>query len=569
MNYRELSKFQIKAEITLILQKLTSLDEMSKEQQLKYLAKLFSIKDNAYVVEVLAKELSRVDYKKGQIICLFLQELANLEQLSETLWGYIKSPASSDELRDLSGIILKNLGDNTDPEEFLNYLENPKAIVDKETKKLLEIASVNPEAQIDFLDFLFSLPQSEQFNLINSLKEDYSCEALVNVLVPAFESRVVQHMDEILIEILGETKSIKAGYVLKEFVSYSKDEKMNKKAKISLNKLKLSGLNLENIEQTQLKDEITEISDPYEFHTNLPDGLGNQGIIASRERKNGDIFMMNTVINDVHGILDCFGFYGISKNDFRRVVEKFQEKSTGIPISPEYCKYIIEKAEKTNKANNLCLPYEYTSWKCILSDIKPFDSKTFDNLANEWVDEKLVDDGHLLYKFPDFNHWFFEEDDHCLIKPCIEKIKDALMEKKAFYLKNPAKLEDFLNAELNNIISDVFSPDIRQIYKSRLQSIAFLLNIDELQHFRNIAASLAWLIDPEKNLDISKNLFFREIIKKTIIEGLLRYQHNLYNEEKQVSNPWNARKNLKNKSAEKPIFEKQNIEEIINILCGN
>ncbi len=569
MKYRQLSKFQIKAEITLMLQKITSPEEMSREQQNKYLAKLGSIEDNDYVVEIFVKELSKADYKKGQVINLFLQELANLEQVSESLWAYIKSPNSPDELKDLSGIILKNLGDTTDPEEFLNYLENPRAIVDKETKKLLEVASINPEAQIDFLDFLFSLPEPEQVNLIKSLQKDYSSECLVNVVISAFESRLIPHMDEFLLKIIGETKSSKAIPVLKEFLEYSKDEKLNKKAQISINTLKLSGINTENEEGSETAGKITQNSDPYEFHTNIPDGLGNQAIIASRERENGDILVMNVVVNDVHGILDCFGFYGISKTDFRRIADKFQEKSTGIPVMPEYCRYLLEKAEKINKTDNLPVPYEYVAWKPLLSDIEPLDFSNIDRMSDEWADEKFVNEGYLLYKFPDFNHWFLEEDDHPAIKPRMEGIVKDLIKKKELYTKNRHELESFLESNLNALMAEIFSKDIKEIYKSRLQNIAFLFNFENLEHFRNIAATLAWLIDPKNNSGISSNEFFREIARKTILEGLLRYQYNLYNEAQQSTNSWNLRKTGKEKTAVKQEFEKNSIEEIMEILCNN
>jgi len=566
MKYRELSKFQIKAEIALMLQKLTSLEEMSRDQQIKYMTKLASIKDNDSVVEILAKELGRADYKKGQVISLFLQELGSLDQLSETLWGYIKSPKSSDELRDLSGIILKNLGDTTDPEEFLNYLENPKAIVDKETKKLLDIASVNPEAKIDFLDFLFSLPDEEQMNLIRSLQEDYSSESLVNVVIPAFESRLISHMDEFLIKIIGETKSPMGVRVLKDFLEYTQDEKLAKKAQISINTLRLAGIDPGEDGSPEKKEQITEKSNIYEFHTNIPDGLGNQAIIASRERINGDILVMNVVVNDVHGIIDCFGFYGISKNDFRRIVARFQEKSTGIPVTAEYCKYFLDRAEKINKRNNMPIPYEYLAWKPLLSDVDPITYEEMEDQANKWVDEKFIKDGHLMYKFPDLNHWFFEEEDHSAIKYSFERIVKGLVEKKDYYKENKPGLQDFLESELDNLMGEIYTEEVRQMYKYRLQNIAYLLNIEDLEHFRNISATLAWLIDPKNNFDITDKDFFREIIRKTIMEGLLRYQYNLNNEEKQSSHPWNLRKNKEEELDLKQKFEQQSIEEIIEIL---
>lgn len=550
-----------------MLQKLDSLEEMSRDQQLKYLAKLTSISDNDYVVETLLKELAKVDYKKGQIITVFLQELATLEQVSDTLWKYIKSPESSDDVRDLAGIILKNLGDTTDPEEFLSYLENPKEVVDKETKKLLEITSVNPEAQIDFLDFLFSLPEAEQANLVNSLQEDYSSESLINVIIPAFESRQIPYMDEYFIKILGETRSPKAAAALQDFIEYSDDEALNKKAKISLNKLKLAGVPIPEPDAPEEAGEITQISSLYEFHTNIPDGLGNQAIIVSRKKPNGDIFMMNTVVNDIHGILDSFGFYGISKSDFRRIIQKFQEKSTGIPVSPEYCKYVLDRAEKINKSNKLPIPYEYLAWKTVLSDVKPVSFSEIESKNAEWVDKKLIEESQVIYNFPDFNHWFFEDDDNERVKYALDNIIEHIVKNKKSYIKNHSALEEYLEAELDKLLADVFTPEIRGVFKYRLQNIAFLFDIDELRHFRNLTATLAWYADPENGLDVAKHPFFREIIKKTILEGLIRYQHRIYTEEKQKTNPWYIKQIEKNGETINTQSQNEGIEEIIEILC--
>lgn len=564
MEFRDLSKLQIRSEVLLMLQKLNSLDEMSKDQQDYYLGKLRSIKDIEYVLEVLVKELARVDYKKGQLISLFLQELGDLESLQEVLWSYIKSPKSSDELKDIAGIILKSLGDQTDPEEFLNYLDDPKAIVDKETQKLLEVASVNPEAQIDFLDFLFSLPESEQINLVSSLKDDYSSEHLVNVAVPALEAKPSLKLEEELIKILGETRSPYAVPSLNDILQYSKNDITKKQAQKSLNQLKLAGVDVALKDKLSKASPITKIADIYECHTNIIDGIGNQGFIISRIKPNHDILMMNVVINDLHGIIDCFGFYGISKHDFSRIIEKFQEMTTRFYVSPEYCKLKLEQAEKINKENNLSIPYEYAAWKSLLSDISPLEDN-FEEKSKKWVSKKLINETVLLYKFPDFQHWFFEEEDHYLVNELLKNSISELSEKSEYFIKNQGKLKAWFESKMELFSESIFDDDIRNIYKNRLVDIAHLLDFQELEFFRDIAATLAWGIVSESSQSIKKIPFFKELIKRTILEGLLRHQYKL--EEKIKEPPATPlRKKVKAPPAgtDKP---DENLDRIIEILC--
>ena len=546
----------------LMLQKLNSLDEMSKDQQDNYLDKLRSIKDADYVVDVLVKELAKVDYKKGQLISLFIQELGNLESIKDILWSYIKSPKSSDELKDLAGVILKSLGDQTDPEEFLNYLDDPKAIVDKETQKLLDVASVNPEAQIDFLDFLFSLPESEQINLISSLKEDYSSEHLVNVTVPALEANPSARLEEELVKVLGETRSPLAVPPLTNVLKYSKNELIKKHAQKSLNMLKLSGVDINQAIKCPAASLITKTSAIYECHTSIVDGIGNQGFIISRIKPNQDILMLNVVINDIHGILDCFGFYGISKQDFSRIIEKFQEMSTRFLVSPEYCNLRLQEAEKINKENNLPIPYEYAAWKSLISDIWAIENN-FEEISKEWISQDLINETVLLYKFPDFQHWFFEEDDHTLVNEFLSGSIKEISEKNEYFINNKKALVEWLESNIDKLSGVVFDDEIKNIYKNRLLDVAFLLNAQNLELFRNIAASLAWCIAPENSYNVKTVPFFRELLKKTILEGFIRYQYKINQGDEETSSINKMKQ--KNKSVSLP---DKDLSEVINMLCS-
>ncbi len=567
MELKNLSKLQIRAEVLLILRQFNALDEMSKEQQDKCLNKIRLIKDNDYVLEILVKELPRNNYKKGQIISFFLQDLGSLEKLHDVLWSYIKSPDTSDELKDLAGITLKNLGDQTDPEEFLNYLKDPKAIVDKETQKLLEVASVNPEAQIDFLDFLFSLPENEQINLITSLKNDFPGESLVNVAVPALESKASVKLQEELIKILGETRSASAIPALNNILKYSEEEILKKQAQRSLSILKLAGIRVENENEFSFISPITKISEMYECHTNIVDGIGNQGIIISRIKPNQDILMLNVIVNDIHGIIDCFGFYGISKHDFKRIIEKFQEKTTRFFASPEYCRFRLDEAEKINKINNLPIPYEYAAWKSIISDITPLETD-FEDLTKQWVSKNLINETALLYKFPDFQHWFFEEDDHPLLKDILDNLIKEAEEKSKNFIKNNDKLKLWLDSNIDILSDKIFNDEIKNIYRNRLIDITYMLNFQELPFFRDISASLSWSLKPENNYDLKTIPFFRELIKRTILQEFLRYQYNI---EKELDQSVNAKRwGMKNKQQGEISFKiiDKNLEEVINILCN-
>ena len=66
--------------------------------------------------------------------------------------------------------------------------------------------------------------------------------------------------------------------------------------------------------------------------------------------------MFSVVINDLDGIIDCFGFNDISKADFSKIIGRFEQYAERIEVLPEYCKYMLDNGEMINKMNNNTFP---------------------------------------------------------------------------------------------------------------------------------------------------------------------------------------------------------------------
>jgi len=556
-----MSKLQVRAEVLMMLQQLSLFDDVPKSEIDTYLAKLQISENIDDVLEILLKELSRSDLKKSQLIAYFLVELGSLEKLKDGLWNYIKDPVTSDTLKDLAGVILKSLGDDSSPEELLSYLNNPDELVDQETQKLLEIASMNPEAQIDFLDFLFSLPDNEQINLINSMQDDFTNKHLANVFIPALESNPSQNLSVVIINALGQIRSPYAVACLNDINKYSRNESLKKLAKKNLNLLKLSGINLEQALKEPLGMEICKISNIYNCYASIIDGAGNQGIIVSRKKDNGDILTFSTVINDIDGIIDCFGFYGISNDDYIRIINKFQGELAAVPVSPEYCKYKLLQSEHVNKTLNNPIRYEYLSWKSLLSDIEPISIEAIAKNLPIWSDKKFVESTDILFSHPEFKYWFLGEDHSAFLKDFLAEILQDVLENRDSFINKPDNFLNRLEEKVNFAIPKVFNNSLIILYKLRLTEVAYLFDIQDVELLRNVAASVAMQLR-EVNKPDNNILFFVYILKKSVIEHLLRYQYRL----NQKIAP--AHKSLwKKKEKQDDIdFDSHDLNEIINIL---
>ena len=173
-----MNKLQIKAEIlaTLVALSTAPMPNPSLITDLK------KIEDEKTIIDILIKELINADEQKSLLICWLLTELIDKDTLNDELWNVIKSPDYSDHIKMVAFNMLKDLGNKIDYDVISEYFEKFNELINNETKELLETAIMNPEAQIDFMDFLNALSDSDKILLIKSLDEDYANDALANIL---------------------------------------------------------------------------------------------------------------------------------------------------------------------------------------------------------------------------------------------------------------------------------------------------------------------------------------------------------------------------------------------------
>lgn len=392
-----MNKLQIKAEILATIRAVTA----STNPTPSLLADLKKIDDKQAVFDILVRELINADEHKSLIICWLLTELIDKDKLNDELWNVIKSSEYGDHIKMIAFNLLKDLGNQIDYQVISGYFEQFNELINKETKELLDTAIMNPEAQIDFMDFLSSIKDEDKVLLIKSLEDDYSGDALANILIPVFIYNMNSSLADSTLEILGRTKSQLAFHALETVKKYS-DEKLTAKINKALSELKLSGIRVDNVEEFY-KDILSE-SKPYKSYVSFPDGHGNSAIIFSRKRANKTLQFLAVVINPRYGILDAFGFNSMTEQDFYKIVDKFYNYQEKYEITAGVVKYLINKAVETSYLNNEVMPYEYICWESILLDIK--EEKPNVNIEKIELNQKDIDKLSLS----DFvQNWFFDE----------------------------------------------------------------------------------------------------------------------------------------------------------------
>lgn len=508
-----LSKLELRAKVIDIIDRL-NIDISDIQHQMELTKELKNLGNLELVVHTLLKELNTDDENKIQKVSFLLLEMNSLEYSKDILWEYIKSSDSSDRLKEASCILLKSLGEHITAEDLLDYMDDPQKLIDSETQKLMETALSNPEAQVDLIDFMFAVSKEEQISLIKSLVYDYPGDSLANILSTVAESIDDESVKELCINILSETKSHNALGCLEDILTYSTNANLRKQASLALKKLKLLGISSEEGNYGNRGERMCEDSKPYTFFTTYPDGVGSQCVVCSRIDSNGLLSVVNTIVDDIDGVIDCFGFFCITEFDFNKILDRLNNQSITIEITPEYAKKILSEAELLTKKQQYSIPYEYSCWKHTLYDIQPVDLD-IDGCVKKWADEIVLPDYKLIEQSNIFSSWFFEESDNECSKNMIEDIFSAVEKEESLSVID-------IDNKIDEYLVKIFDEKQLDILFNRMKTCAYLADIQEDVALRNSVSFVAEEIKNTAKDSLKDIRFLLNILRKTVLEAFLR-----------------------------------------------
>ncbi len=445
----ELNPFEIKAEIVNLFEELKGVKNF-EDYEVHYRL-LDSQSDKKIICKLLFKEINNSDSDKNLLKFLLLR-YCPAKELSEKLWSIIKNSMTSNQAKIFALDLLRDIDSNWSYDECEQYLDNPDELVDADTKRILDNAIADPEVQIDFLDFLASLSDSDKVTLLKSLGNDYSKDELANMLVPVFMSMSDTEVGKVALDILGNSKSQLAYHALNSSLDFV-DEKLVPAVKRNLSILKIAGIREDN--SLEFYKKLLKNSKPYKFCITYPDGHGNQAIIVSRTTSGGNMQFVAIVIDDYHGIKDCFGFNNITRFECNTIIERFYRGQRALDIEPAILKSILINAEKLSKHK---MPYEYVCWRNLLADIEPKPLKL--NYKISQLSQKQFEE-ILVYDFTDY--WF-------LNSTYSDEFEEFLREIEMISCE---KYDEFIDQN----VEKVFYPEENIIWTNRILNCALLKHL--------------------------------------------------------------------------------------------
>ena len=492
-----MNKIQIRAEILTLITKLQTTTAVSDEM----FAALDNEPDKKSIMDVLLKELARAKEQKAFVICYILTRLFEKDILVESLREFIRDRKISDYAKMIAFNLLRDLGSQVQYDEVNGYFTEFDKIIEEETKEMLNSALMNPESQIDFIDFLSALSPEDQLVLVRALNEDYTEDALANILIPIFLYNPKTELAKEVINLLGESKSQLAYHAFeeaKDFVSEDLIPLLNK----GLSTLKLSGIRVDNA--IDFYKSVLKSSKPYKSYISYPDGHGNQAVVFTRIREDKSIQFIAMVLNDMFGILDCFGFNEITSVDLEKILSKFYGNRGGIEVPHGIIKYLVDRAEHLARYNKDILPYEYVCWKNTLLDIEPVKPECkleFKDLTQRELDNICLSDV--------VQTWFYDVNTSEQFAKVIDKLN-------AIYRDNN------YSVDLDKFVSDnynfIYTPEEVELWNNRFYLSAYL----EQLKGNSVNAQNFYSLKDNYN-------FMTNILRKSIYEYYVLQRWNLKN----------------------------------------
>ena len=535
-----LNKLQIRAKILPVLSELKSDSALTVESFLLRVSELKEIEDKKSVFDIITREISGNNGDKyADIIRAMIIELIPGNLIEEYSMEVLKSPEKSDMLKYQLIQILKTLGNETDYQTFFEYLDDAESIINYDTEKLLEHAIINPETQIDFLDFLSALPKEDKALLISSLAEDYNGNNLANILNPVLYADFPKDTLLETINILGSTKSSLAIGGLEYLREITNDDEIRTICKKNLNLLKLTGASKEKADN--FYKSVMADSKPYKCYSCIPDGHYNQGFIFSRRRSDGVLMMFALVINKIYGIIDSFGFFKLSDAEFNRISARFSRDDFMCEISPQYMKYLVNKAFELTKSRRETMKYEFNCWLTLMADIEPQlqteEEWVKENIPRIELNQKIL---NILYSVNFLDKWFFTAEDNKEFK---ELVNDYINQENLTF--------EYVENSVENYFDRIWNESTTKLFNENIITASYLFGIADFKDYAKILYSVIFNDELKRNMQT-------EIIKKSIYGYFYNFKQ-IHREFRFPTNIFRAKKEERNKEKEIDIKTVNNI----------
>jgi hypothetical protein len=351
-------------------------------------------------------------------------------------------------------------------------------------------------------------------NVKADIREGKSDQEIFQSLFPLFGRD--PEIDKQIVESLTTIPHVKVAGLLQRMLDASREKKVRKMVKRSLYRLRSKGIAVEegSFDKGRSILRPLEAEPPKGFGGGF-DFLGQRFLLLVIPHTARGWAVMQGVISDTEGFIDFSG-EEMTRKGFRVFFEEIQGKSPFplVELDPPYVGFLFDEAYQLTLEKKGGPPQDYLRAKTEIERIK----KTYERPLIHFylqADETVVEDRFLgrggdLLKVDLFQGWRIEQDQ-------IQRYADEVWEaEESKIVLNQTQKEARFQGIYQKALSELFAGERRQLYRRRLEEMAYVLF--KLGREEEARISLAVAIDLEKPVNpIQPNPFLFQLVVKSIV----------------------------------------------------
>ncbi len=315
-----------------------------------------------------------------------------------------------------------------------------------------------------------------------------------------------------LVDLMGATPSDELIEVLLEAAGDKSKGELHKAAKKAIYRLRASGIEIGEIERTHQ----SILSTPeYKFFgacASLIDGEGNRMLWLARTKALGGLHLINCMMNDRKGIIDCH-VYETNKKNYQEITDLISEQYSAVEIDADYCSHLIEKAAKLNAQSDTSLPEDYLQAQQVIGEVeKAFDKPLIYDHFNEteiYPNQLLLTSSAKLLEHERFASWIIPSED---MEPYNFKLQEA---QKSRIVLSETSQKERIEDIVNQAADELFQAELKSIFRRRLEENAYILYKLGNQDDAKLALVAGLALDDE-NLPPHRHPFVSSLVKRSL-----------------------------------------------------
>jgi len=322
-------------------------------------------------------------------------------------------------------------------------------------------------------------------------------------------------IDRQMVESLTAIRHVKVAGLLQRMLDVSKEKKVRKMVKRSLYRLRGRGIAVEEVSLDKGRSILRPLTaEPPKGFGGGFDFLGHRVLLLIIPHTGRGWTVIQGVISDTEGLID-FSAEEMTRKGFKAYFEEIEGKSPFpfVEMDPPYAGFLFDQAYQLTPEKKRGPSQDYLRLKTEIDRIKK--EYKIPLICSYLQRDEMIEDDRFLRRGGDllkddlFQGWRIEEDQ---IRPYAEEVWEA---EESKIVLNQTQKEARFQGVYQKALSDLFAGERRQLYRRRLEEMAYVLF--KLGREEEARISLAVAIDLEKPVNpIQPNPFLFQLVVKSI-----------------------------------------------------